>query len=362
MLPEELERYQKQITLEKVGIEGQNRLKESRILVVGAGGLGCPALMQLAASGVGIIGIVDGDTVELSNLPRQTLFTASEVGQKKAVVAANRLKQMNPHVSVTPYTDFLDASNAHELLAPYGIVIDATDQAAPRYEIANHCEKAGIAHIYGAVQGMSGQTAVFNVQDGKSRTYSYTDLFPEPLPFACNCAEAGILGMVPGSVGVMQALEAVKLLLGQRSPLQSQLLLINYETHVQNLIALSPSPRSGKAYQLKPSPAPLQTISIAHLNQLLQSSTPPLLIDVRNKTESKDGHIGGLWIPLNTLLEQAPELSIGLLTVVYCQTGRRSALAAQRLKGLFPESDIRCLEQAGASQKAIANDVTHVSL
>ncbi|MBN4067381.1 HesA/MoeB/ThiF family protein, partial [Simkania negevensis] len=341
---EELERYQKQISIDQIGIEGQRRLKNGRLLVVGAGGLGCPALTQLVGAGIGQIGVVDGDDVELSNLPRQSLFNDSNIGNNKAVVAAQQLHLMNPHVSVVAYPCFLNSANVHELLADYDIVIDATDRPAPRYEISKYCGNQSKAHIYGAVDGMSGQITVFNVYDEKDQTYSYVDLFPEPSPNACRCSEAGILGMIPNSIGTLQAVEAIKLLLGQRSPLQSKLLTINYESYQQKIIALSSNPRSSRGYQLNSLPLAPPLISCQELDQLLLSSTPPLLIDVRDKTEAKEKHLGGLWIPLHTLAEQVPPLPTDRLVIVYCQTGRRSVLAANTLKEMFPEANIRCLE------------------
>lgn len=330
-----LDRYEKQIQL--IGAAGQERLSRGSIVVVGAGGLGCPALVQLATAGVGDIGIIDGDTIELSNLPRQTLYTDRDIGKSKAQVAKMRLEEVNPHIAATDSPTFLNASNAEELLAPYEIVIDATDQPIPRYEIAKQCALSGKAHIYGAVEGMTAQIAVFNVQGS-----SYCDLFPDPPSTPCSCSQGGILGMVPSSIGVLQALEAIKLLLGEESPLHSHLLQIDYATYAQKLIALPPPRKKAIGYPLKSLP----TITARRLRQLLQSSTPPLLIDVRDRTEPVEGHIGGLWLPLNELERDPPSLPKDRPTVIYCHRGRRSLIAARILREQFPGREIQVLDQS----------------
>jgi len=326
MSPEELKRYEKQIILEEVGVEGQKRLKNGCVLVVGAGGLGCPALLQLATAGVGTIGIVDGDQVEISNLPRQPLYNDADLHCNKALVAARKLSQINPHISLTPYPYYLNEKNIDEITQAYDIIIDGSDQPSSRYLISDWSIQRGMAHIYGAVEGMQGHVAVFNIANSQNETCSYRDLFQEPPPSLSSCKEAGIIGMVPHCIGTFQALEAMKLILGLKSPLHSHLLVTDFKTYIERLIALPFSAISHVAYRLKPASQNPLSISPKELCHLLSSSTPPLLIDIRN-----------------ALFKQILSLPADRLIVLHCKTGKKSREVASKLKQLLPEKDIRYL-------------------
>ena len=181
----------------------------------------------------------------------------------------------------------------------------------------------GKAYIYAAVDGMLGHLALFNVIDKKKQTYSYFDLFPEPSPEACNCSSAGILGMVPNSIGTLQALEAIKLLIGLHSPLHSHLLTINFSTYTQHLIALSPNLKPHKGYQLKPLPPSVPSISVREMQKLFNTSNPPYLIDVRDKQEAKEDHLGGICLPLASLYTKQPDLPLNRIIILYCKTGKK---------------------------------------
>lgn len=218
---EELDRYARHIVLPGVGGAGQARLKQSSVLVVGAGGLGSPVLLYLAAAGVGRLGIVEMDTVDLSNLQRQVLFASDEVGEPKAEAAKKRLLALNPNVSVDVYATRLSAENALETLRPYDLVVDATDNFPTRYLVNDACVLLGKPLVYGAIHQFEGQVSVFNHAGGPC----YRCFFPEPPQDVPNCAEAGVFGVLPGVVGSLMATEALKVLLEIGEPLSGKLLL-----------------------------------------------------------------------------------------------------------------------------------------
>jgi adenylyltransferase/sulfurtransferase len=218
---EELDRYARHIVLPGVGGAGQARLKQSSVLVVGAGGLGSPVLLYLAAAGVGRLGIVEMDTVDLSNLQRQVLFSTDAVGEPKAEVAKRRLLALNPNVSVDVYATRLSAENALETLRPYDLVVDATDNFPTRYLVNDACVLLGKPLVYGAIHRFEGQLSVFNHAGGPC----YRCLFPKPPQDVPNCAEAGVFGVLPGVVGSLMATEALKLLLGIGETLSGKLLV-----------------------------------------------------------------------------------------------------------------------------------------
>ncbi|MER3443812.1 MAG: adenylyltransferase [Meiothermus sp.] len=218
---EELDRYARHIVLPGVGGAGQTRLKQSSVLVVGAGGLGSPVLLYLAAAGVGQLGVVEMDAVDLSNLQRQVLFTTEEVGRPKAEAARKRLLALNPNVAVDVYPLRLSSENALELLRPYDLVVDATDNFPTRYLVNDACLILGKPLVYGAIHQFEGQVAVFNHAGGPC----YRCFFPEPPAAAPNCAEAGVFGVLPGVVGSLMATEALKVLLELGEPLSGKLLV-----------------------------------------------------------------------------------------------------------------------------------------
>lgn len=230
LIPEERERYSRQIMLDSFGEAGQEMLKAASVLVVGAGGLGCPALTYLAAAGVGHLGIVDYDVVDCSNLNRQLLYTGGEVGMKKVQAAINRLNSINPLIKITGYDSELSSENALEIFRPFDIIIDGTDNFAARYVINDACFILGKPWIYGSVFKFEGQVSVFNapMKDG-SYGPDYRSLFPEPLPSraASSCNETGVIGVIPGITGMLQAGEAIKLICGDSGILSGKLLCFN---------------------------------------------------------------------------------------------------------------------------------------
>lgn len=220
--PDERERYSRQFVLAGFGAEAQAKLKEASILVVGAGGLGCPALLYLAAAGVGRLVVIDPDVVGLSNLHRQVLFNTEDVGQSKAPIAAARVAALNPLIKIEAIVGRLSRANALELVGSVDLVVDGSDNFATRYLVNDACVMTGRPFVYGALQGFQGQLSVFNWRGGPT----YRCLFPEPpaAGAAPNCAEAGVLGVLPGVIGLLQATEAIKLLLGIGVPLTGRLL------------------------------------------------------------------------------------------------------------------------------------------
>ena len=224
------ERYQRQIILKQFGEAGQQKLQQAKVLVVGAGGLGCPALQYLVAAGVGNIGIVDGDVVSLSNLHRQPLYTTFDIGFSKAEKAKHSLSKLNPEIFITAYNQRLTPQNALTILSAYDIILDATDNFASRYLINDACVMLNKILVFGAVSQFEGQVAVFNCI-GKNGTapVNYRDLFPTPPKDdeVLNCAEAGVLGVLPGIIGTMQANETIKLITGLGKPLINSLLTYN---------------------------------------------------------------------------------------------------------------------------------------
>ncbi|PDH28412.1 MAG: thiamine biosynthesis protein ThiF, partial [Puniceicoccaceae bacterium MED-G30] len=214
---DEMLRYQRHLSLPGFGPDAQSKLKQSGVLVIGAGGLGCPVLLYLAAAGVGRIGIIDGDTVDLSNLQRQVLYTADDIGRSKAAVAAEKLREQNPNVDCIAYEERLSVDNAMERITAYDLVIDGSDNFPTRYLVNDACVLAGKPLVHGAIQTFSGQVSVFNFQGGPT----YRCLFPEPPnpEDAPSCAEVGVVGVLPGLVGLYQATEALKLLAEIGEPL-----------------------------------------------------------------------------------------------------------------------------------------------
>jgi len=323
-------RYARQLAIPEFGPEGQEKLARGSALVVGAGGLGSPLLFYLAAAGLGRIGIVDGDRVAPSNLHRQSLDGP-----------AKRLRQLNPQVSVEAYPVPLTSQNALELLEPYEVVADGSDNFPTRYLVNDACLLTGKPDVYGAVFRFEGQLSVFNAWDEAGvRGPNYRDLHPEPpAPHSVpNCAEAGVLGVLPGIIGSMQAAEVIKLIAGLGKPLIGRLLLLDATDFSTQLIGL-PKGRSPEVkalidyaawcgYPDVPAlePEEARTWADEHSAQWL---------DVREPEERAVRHLGGVHIPLGELPDRLSELDPKRPTLVYCQSGRRSAEAVRLLQTDF---------------------------
>jgi molybdopterin/thiamine biosynthesis adenylyltransferase/rhodanese-related sulfurtransferase len=340
---EEISRYQRHLSLAGFGPAAQERLKAGSVLVVGAGGLGCPALLYLAAAGVGRIVIVDPDTVDASNLQRQVLYTSADQGAGKAHTAARRLSALNPLVRVEALPVRFDRSNAVELARSVDVVVDGSDNFETRYLVNDACALAGRPFVYGAIQGFEGHVSVFNWRGGPT----YRCLFPEPPApgMAPSCAEAGVLGAVTGIIGTAQACEAIKLLAGVGEPLSGRLLVLNTLTMVTMIVGLrrDPSVRvtelpaegyGAAACEAAPS---REEIGADELGRMLGSGARIQLIDVREAWERALGSIDpSEHVPLGRLeAGQAPEISAldpAVPTVAYCAVGVRSLRAAQLLR------------------------------
>ena len=356
LTPDELQRYHRHLILPEVGADGQRRLKAARVLLVGAGGLGSPTALYLAAAGVGHIGVIDADDVELSNLQRQVLHDTAAVGMPKVQSAAARLRAINPHVDVAAYHTRLTSENAMALLGGYDVVVDGCDNFQTRYLINDACVLLAKPNVYGSVLRFEGQASVFSAADGPC----YRCLFREPPPPALvqSCAESGVLGVLPGLVGVVQAAETIKLLTGIGEPLIGRLLLvdglrmrfrtidvardpecracgtreitklIDYEafcgvTRAPDTNALEPETPDGAGDENTPT----------RLAARRSAGTAPTLVDVREPYEWAIARLPeARLVPLDSLPNVVSTLDPSQEVVVYCHHGMRSAEAVAWLR------------------------------
>lgn len=332
---DELARYQRHLSLAGFGPEAQRKLKDSSVLVIGAGGLGCPVLLYLAAAGVGRIVIVDADHVDVSNLQRQVLYTTADAGQPKAEVAARRLRALNPFITIEPHAKRFTRANALALVSTCEVVVDGSDNFATRYLVNDACVLADRPLVYGAIQGFSGQASVFNWQGGPT----YRCVFPEPPEAGTvpNCAEAGVLGVLPGLIGTVQATETIKLLTGVGEPLSGRLLLWDALKMATQTVRFAADPRNHAISELPPEgygeicsvpPLSPDEISVAELRAALTNANAPQLLDVRESWERALGSIEpSVHVPLGEL-ERGAAVPAGLNpatpTVVFCAGGVRS--------------------------------------
>jgi adenylyltransferase/sulfurtransferase len=338
---DELIRYQRHLSLAGFGADAQEKLQRASVLVIGAGGLGCPALLYLAAAGVGRIVIVDDDHVDLSNLQRQVLYTTEDAGEPKAEAAARRLRALNPLIAIESRGERFTRANAVALVEDVDVVLDGSDNFSTRYLVNDACVLADRPFVYGAVQGFEGQVSVFNWRGGPT----YRCLFPDPPAAGTvpNCAEAGVLGVLPGLIGTAQACEAIKLLTGLGEPLAGKLFLLDALTLRTQLVALAADPRSREIRELPHEDygttcaLPLdhaEEIGVGELRAALANGRSPQLIDVRETWERVLGAIEpSVHVPLGELQQRgAPGVDPLAPTVVYCGVGARSQQAARALR------------------------------
>ena len=354
---DELLRYARHLALPGVGPEGQERIKEARVVCVGAGGLGSPLALYLAAAGVGTIGLVDFDEVDTTNLQRQLLHGTSDVGRSKLDSARERLGDVNPHVHVEAHRARLTSENALEILGGYDIVVDGTDNFPTRYLVNDACVLLGKPNVYGSVFRWEGQVSVFATEEGPC----YRCLFREPPPpgLVPNCAEGGVLGVLPGIIGSMQALETLKLILGVGDPLAGRLLIFDGLESSWREVRLRRNPDcpvcgdaptqqglidyevfcgvrtdDGATQARAEGAAAVPELDPLAVAAELESDTPPYLLDVREPWEwavSSLASRGARLIPLGELEERMGEVPRERSVVVYCRSGQRSHEAAQKL-------------------------------
>lgn len=333
-----MNRYDRQIRLPEIGQEGQDKLLKASVLCVGAGGLGSPALLYLAAAGVGRIGIIDFDRVDESNLQRQILFDTQDVGQSKAREAAQRLKGLNPTIHIEAYEEELNTGNAARLFPQYDVIIDGTDNFATKFLINDAALKFSKPWIYGAIQGFDGQASVFNYKGGPC----YRCLYPEkPKGRIMNCAEAGVIGAVAGLIGVTQALQAIQIITGHESfePLSGKLMTLDTRTMHTRTLTLQKSTDCSACGKNRDEIAlsyssPVCGFVPEFTPQQVRGRKNACLIDVREQEEWDQGHIDGarLW-PLSKIMQGIfPDLPHGAEIILHCQKGMRSLQAAQIFK------------------------------
>ena len=344
------ERYQRQIILTEFGEEGQQKLSEAKLLVVGAGGLGCPALQYLVAAGIGKTGIIDSDIVSINNLHRQVLYTTNDVGRLKAEVAAERLHQMNPDVTIVSYPVRMSNKNALEIISAYDIVLDATDNFATRYLINDACVLLNKPFVYGAISQFEGQVAAFNCEE---KSVNYRDLFPQPPTpgSVLNCAEAGVLGVLPGIIGTMQATEVIKLVTGIGNPMVNQLFTYNALTNSSYIFKLAPVkataeiiPKTSAAFEAMNyeaicewSSTFIKEIDSSAFDIFIEQSNTTI-IDVREDGELPDvKEFNHLKLSLSGLKENISSIH-GDNIILFCQSGNRSMEAARVLSASFGSS------------------------
>ncbi|WP_338027721.1 ThiF family adenylyltransferase [Brachybacterium avium] len=346
LTPEQLDRYRRQITLPQIGTLGQRRLRAASVLVVGAGGLGSPALQYLAGAGIGTLGIVDDDLVDTSNLHRQVIHTTPAIGTPKTMSAAAAVRALNPEVQVRTHPERLTPESVTGLVEDYDLVLDGSDNFATRYAVADASEITGVPVVWAAVLRGQGQVSVF----WPGRGAHYRDVFPEPpapgeVP---SCAEGGVLGTLPGLLGMIMGTQVIQLVTGTGEPLVGRLLLWDEATSTSRTLRLVPDPHRTRATRVEvpaaadPScrlgaPEPSETLDVPALRSLLDSGADVTLIDVREDWEHAAGAIeGAIHLPLTQLLEHGehalPTGRGGGEIVLYCQAGSRSATALERLR------------------------------
>ncbi len=349
--PDEIKRYSRHLILSEVGMEGQQKLKAAKVLCIGAGGLGSPVAMYLAAAGVGTIGIVDFDSVDLSNLQRQILHGTSDVGRSKLASARDTLHNLNPHVNVITHEVALSSANALELFRGYDVVVDGTDNFPTRYLVNDACVLLGIPNAYGSIFRFEGQASVFGAKDGPC----YRCLYPEPPPpgLVPSCAEAGVLGILPGLIGTIQATETVKIILGMGQTLAGRFLIYDAMKMRFRELTLRKDPDCPVCgahptvtalidYDQFCGVAPAQTatpasdmsdMTVLELKARIDAGTAPFILDVRETQEYQINRIdGSTLIPLGELPARVGELDPEAEIVCQCKLGGRSAKAAAFLR------------------------------
>ena len=345
---QEIARYSRHLIMPEVGIEGQKKLKNSRVLCIGAGGLGSPLALYLAAAGVGTLGILDFDVVDFSNLQRQVIHSEKTVGKSKVESARDRLLELNSDTNIVTYNEMLTSGNAMEIMGDYDMVVDGTDNFATRYLTNDACVFLGIPNVYGSIFRFEGQVSVFDAKRGPC----YRCLYPEPPPpgLVPSCADGGVLGILPGVVGTMQASEVVKLIIGKGTPLIGRLLFIDVLNMEPRILKLRKDPECpvcgenptvtelidyqefcgiGRGEETKEEKPAVEEITVEEFSLIKENKADIVLIDVREPHEYEICSIeGSRLIPLGELKDRTDELDPRDDIVVHCHHGGRSMKAA----------------------------------
>lgn len=350
---EELERYNRHIIIPEFGLEAQKKLKAAKVLIVGSGGLGSPALLYLAAAGIGTIGIIDFDVVDESNLQRQVLFGVKEVGRLKIEAARDRLLNLNPHINIILHNTQLTSKNALDIIKDYDVVADGTDNFPTRYLVNDACVLLNKPNVFASIFQFEGQVSVFNLRDENGNAGpNYRDLFPTPPPpgLVPSCAEGGVLGVLPGIIGSLQALEVIKVVTGVGEPLSGRFYIfdaLSFESRVLNFKANKNNPLTGENptikelidYEqfcgMKAVEKKVKEITVTELEALITANESFQLIDVREPQEYDIVNIGAELIPLSTVTANAGKISRDKKVVVHCKMGGRSAKAIRELEEKF---------------------------
>jgi sulfur-carrier protein adenylyltransferase/sulfurtransferase len=348
----ELIRYNRHLILQDFGDAGQHKLKNASVLVVGAGGLGSPVLLYLSAAGVGTIGVIDFDTVDISNLQRQIIFTTEDVGKNKAEAAALRLSERNPYVLLKTYCEKLTSFNALDIIRAYDVVVDGTDNFPTRYLINDACVLLNTPFVYGSILTFEGQISVFNypMKEGDFSA-NYRDLFPTPPEPASvqNCEQAGVLGVLPGMIGIMQANEVIKIITGIGEVLANKLLLLDSLTMQQTMVTFRSQRMrehikylidydefcgvsQQKSKSLNSNPIPMKEVTVQELKKLKETGADFQLIDVREPHEYDICNLDGERIPQAEIPSNIDKVSKTKQVVIHCRSGARSGNMVQWLE------------------------------
>ena len=350
---EELSRYDRHIIIPDFGFEGQKKLKAAKVLVIGSGGLGSPSLLYLAAAGVGTIGIIDFDVVDDSNLQRQVLFGVDEIGKPKVEAAKKRLESLNPHITIKIYNEQLTSKNALDIIKDYDVVADGTDNFPTRYLVNDACVLLDKPNVYGSIFQFEGQASVFNYRDKNGELGpNYRDLYPTPPPpgLVPSCAEGGVLGVLPGIIGSLQALEVIKVITGVGETLSGRFFIfdaLNFETRTFKIKRNPANPLNGENptikelidYEqfcgVKAVEKSIKEITSKELYDLQVRGEDIQIIDVREPHEYEIANIGGELIPLSTVSANADRIDRNKKVIVHCKMGGRSAKAIHELEEKF---------------------------
>ena len=370
---QEILRYSRHLNLPQFGLLNQEKLKQAKVLIIGAGGLGAPLLQYLTAAGVGTIGIVDFDHIDESNLQRQVLFGQQDIGAAKTAVAIKKLQKQNPHINFVEHHIQLDSNNALDIINQYDIVADGTDNFPTRYLVNDACVLTGKPNVFASIYQFEGQVSVFNYKDKSGDIGpNYRDLFPTPPPpgMVPNCADGGVLGVLPGIIGSMQASEVIKLISGIGEPLSGRLFIfdaLDFSTLTVKLKKDPDNPLTGK----KPTITALidyeifcgigqeseegNSITADALNLWVKEKRDFQLIDIRESYETEIGNIGGIHIPMGEIEDRLEDISMNGDVILYCKSGVRSRIGIDILRSKHGYKNLINLEGGLSAWKEVVD-------